>query len=178
METFICNECNTILGEEDEICTECGGYIITHHGNTNNQNQNKAISLNSDIIFLIISAILVACLAYYTLAPYKQDVPPSNPPQLTNKQKLESYFTSSGRCFKLENMIRRIMNDPGSFSHTETTHKIIGDKALITIKYRGKNLFGALVLTNDLAVIDTEGKIEIIDKEILKKFTAEVSKQM
>lgn len=76
------------------------------------------------------------------------------------QESFEKQYSSRGSFLPLENAIMANMNDPSSYKHIETKYIIDYDTgiATFTTKIRGKNAFGALVLTSYAAEYDINNK--------------------
>lgn len=61
-----------------------------------------------------------------------------------------------GSHTELVRMRKKTMDNPKSFEHVETTYRLFGDYAIIVMKYRGENKFGALILTSLTAKVSLE----------------------
>lgn len=66
----------------------------------------------------------------------------------------DNCFSSwDGSHVKLKQLIRENLNDPDSFEHVETKYRLQKDYAVVTMKFRGSNAFGAIVLNQVTAKI-------------------------
>lgn len=70
------------------------------------------------------------------------------------EEKCLSSYDGSNR--ELVGIVKENMNDPDSFEHAETLYKLFKDYAVVVMKYRGKNKFGALVLGSVTAKVNIE----------------------
>ena len=70
------------------------------------------------------------------------------------EEKCLSSYDGSNR--ELVRIVKENMNDPDSFEHAETLYKLFKDYAVVVMKYRGKNDFGALVLGSVTAKVNIE----------------------
>lgn len=70
------------------------------------------------------------------------------------EEKCLSSYDGSNR--ELVRIVKENMNDPDSFEHAETLYKLFKDYAVVVMKYRGKNKFGALVLGSVTAKVNIE----------------------
>jgi len=70
------------------------------------------------------------------------------------EEKCLSSYDGSNR--ELVRIVKENMNDPESFEHVETLYKLFKDYAVVVMKYRGKNRFGALVLGSVTAKVNIE----------------------
>ena len=51
------------------------------------------------------------------------------------------------------------MNDPKSYEHVETVYWDMDDHLIVRTKFRGKNVFGGVVLNWILAKVDIDGNV-------------------
>lgn len=70
----------------------------------------------------------------------------------------------SGANRKLVAIVKNAMNDSESFEHLKTTYKIKNNYAIVTMVYKGKNIFNATVRNT------IKAKVRISDCNILKVF--------
>jgi hypothetical protein len=75
-------------------------------------------------------------------------------PKTSTKLSVQDFFSYTGASYELENKIKQDMNDPDSYEHVETQHKIEGSQIYVTTKFRGKNAFGAKVINRARATLD------------------------
>ncbi|WP_395043652.1 hypothetical protein [Flavobacterium sp.] len=61
-----------------------------------------------------------------------------------------------GSHTELVRMRKKTMGNPKSFEHVETTYRLFGDYAVVYMKYRGENSFGAVILTSLTAKVSLE----------------------
>jgi len=81
------------------------------------------------------------------------------------KQELEKQFSAwDGSHIELERMIKKSMNDPKSYEHVETGYSDYGKFIIVMTKLRGKNAFGAMVLSVVKAKVYNDGRIVIIEQ--------------
>ncbi len=74
--------------------------------------------------------------------------------------KIKNQFSSyDGHNMYLERAIKQSMNDPDSYEHIETTYKTAGDSMIVYSKFRGKNPFNALVVSDAKALMNLDGSI-------------------
>jgi len=81
------------------------------------------------------------------------------------KEFVENCFNAwNGSHIALVRLVKENMHDPKSFEHVETSYKILGEEALIIMKYRGHNKLGVLVLNQvevKVNIKDCQNIIEI-----------------
>jgi len=77
-----------------------------------------------------------------------------------------SFSVFDGSHRGLTRLIKQGLNDPKSYEHVETSHKVMADYMVVTTVFRGKNAFGALVKNQVTAKVDFEGNVlEIIEQD-------------
>ncbi len=76
------------------------------------------------------------------------------------KLKVNSQFSAwNGSHKALEQYIKASMNDPKSYEHVETRYQVNENTITIYTKFRGKNMFNAVVTNEALATADLEGNL-------------------
>ena len=73
-------------------------------------------------------------------------------------------FAADGRCGELCALVKQSMHDPGSFDHVRTGKVKEADHYAVTMTYRGKNRFGALVLEQVTADVYPNGSVANVKK--------------
>lgn len=77
-----------------------------------------------------------------------------------HQAKVKAQFSSwDGSHTNLVKRIKSGMHDPGSYEHVETYYLDRGDHLVVTTKFRGKNVFGALMLNTVQAKVDINGRV-------------------
>lgn len=86
---------------------------------------------------------------------------PKHQKELTKEEKIQKQFSSwDGSHLKLVPYVKRRLNDPGSFKHMETRHKVLlGDSVQVYMEYRAKNAFGGYVPGYVIAVCAPNGDV-------------------
>lgn len=81
-------------------------------------------------------------------------------PAEVRREMLESGFSFwDGSHIELTRLIKKAMNDPGSYEHVETTYIDRGDYLVVTTTFRGRNAFGALVKNSVTAHARLDGSV-------------------
>jgi hypothetical protein len=79
---------------------------------------------------------------------------------------IERHFSSwDGSHMGLTAMIKKNMNEPGSYEHDNTRYLDNGDHLIVITSFRGKNAFGGVVKNSVRAKVDLEGNVVAILKE-------------
>lgn len=75
-------------------------------------------------------------------------------------EKTRKLFSAwDGSLFTLVNYTKKSMNDAKSFEHVETRYSDNGTDLTVWMKFRGKNMLGAMVLNTITAKVDYEGNV-------------------
>lgn len=83
-----------------------------------------------------------------------------DPESMERKDLIKKQFSSwDGSHRGLEKLIKKSMNDPGSYDHEETSYLDKGDHLLVQTKFRGKNAYGGTVLNTVTAKVDFKGNV-------------------
>ena len=83
----------------------------------------------------------------------------------TRKERIESQFHFwDGSHNNLERYIKEHMHDPDSYDHVETVYWDKGNYLIVKTKFRGKNAFGALILSTFEAKVTLDGQILDVKK--------------
>jgi hypothetical protein len=83
----------------------------------------------------------------------------------TKQAKIAAQFSAwNGAHIKLENYIKKNMNEPSSYEHVKTTYDDKGDYLLVITTFRGKNSLGQKVIEKVSAKADVEGNILSVEK--------------
>jgi uncharacterized alpha/beta hydrolase family protein len=134
-------------------------------GNKNNKKEVKKSNVGSLLKTLlgiiIFFAFLFALILFVEPDTYPSDAPKSKTTKTSSKQdKIKTQFSGwDGSHIKLTKLIRKSMNDPGSYEHVETLYFEFDDIIVVTTKFRGKNMFGGVVLQQVSAEVTIDGEI-------------------
>lgn len=78
--------------------------------------------------------------------------------KIARKKLIEQQFSSWDGSHKvLKKAVKQTMHNPDSFKHVETFYNDFGDRIRVTMRYRGTNAFGAVVLQQVKAEFDLQG---------------------
>jgi hypothetical protein len=85
----------------------------------------------------------------------------SPPDTVALRQELiKRQFSSwDGSHINLEKFVKKNMHDPDSYEHVETKYSDSGNKLIVELTYRGKNVFGAKVLNSIKAEVSLYGEV-------------------
>jgi hypothetical protein len=83
------------------------------------------------------------------------------------KEQIRAQFSLwDGSHNNLTDLIKKSMNDPDSYSHIRTNRKRIDDYLIVETRFRGKNVYGGIVMNSVTAKVDFEGNVlEIISEQ-------------
>jgi len=82
------------------------------------------------------------------------------------EKKIQSQFSSwDGSHTNLTKVIKESMNDPKSYEHIKTTYIDMVDYIIVTMEFRGKNAFGALVKNTVRASVSLDGEVLEVIKD-------------
>lgn len=77
--------------------------------------------------------------------------------QQVEKEFRKCFSEWDGSVYEVMAAVKVQMHDPSSFQHVSTTYEVIGDNtAAVTMVFRGRNAFGALILQKALVVIELQ----------------------
>lgn len=77
----------------------------------------------------------------------------------------KQFSNYDGSHYKLEQYVKKAMNDPSSYEHVNTSYWDMKDHIVVTTTFRGKNGFGAIVKTTVKANVSMDGDVlEIISQ--------------
>jgi hypothetical protein len=84
----------------------------------------------------------------------------STPKEETRKEQIEKNFSAwNGAHYGLTEVIKKVMNDPGSYEHVETVYWDKSDYLVVKTIFRGKNAFGGVVMNWITAKVDLNGNV-------------------
>ena len=76
------------------------------------------------------------------------------------QEKIKKLFSAwDGSLYSLVSQTKKSMNDAKSFEHVETRYSDNGTNLTVWMKFRGKNMLGAMVLNTITAKVDYEGNV-------------------
>lgn len=113
-----------------------------------------------EIVLILIGMLVLSSIFAYFMSPSK---PVS--PEEARKELIKKEFSAwDGSHFKLEEYIKKSMNDPNSYEHIETRYWDRGEFLVVQTTFRGKNAFGGVVKNSIKAKVGLDGSImEVID---------------
>ena len=80
--------------------------------------------------------------------------------ELARFEQIKAQFSAwDGSHIALKSAVKNSINDSKSFEHVETRYADNGDTITVTMRFRGANAFGAIVLDEVTAVFDLEGNM-------------------
>ncbi len=157
MSMLNCPECNKRVSEKVTSCPKCG-YPFS-------QGECKKIVKKETNIRQFGCLFIIGIIFLIGYAISSIEIEPSKPKTKTRKEKIESLFSLyDGSHRKLEQHIKKIMNDPNSYEHIETRYSDKGKYILVSTKFRGNNAFGGKVVSQVWGEIDLKGNLIKIRK--------------
>lgn len=73
---------------------------------------------------------------------------------------IEKQFSPwDGSHIQLERLIKKSMNDPGSYEHVKTVYSDHGNYLIVETTFRGRNAFNALILNTVRAKVALDGTV-------------------
>lgn len=116
-----------------------------------------------------LSALAVAFFIFIAFGSGDDDSSKTNAdgtPKTERQIQLEKQFSAwDGSHIELTKLIKKAMNDPGSYEHVETVYWDMKDHIVVRTTYSGKNAFGGRVKNWVKAKADNNGNIiEIIEE--------------
>ncbi|CAD6366722.1 hypothetical protein SHEWT2_01203 [Shewanella hafniensis] len=144
---YTCSKCNSVFPFSNMknrlTCPKCGKF------------DNLSVTIN------IIVVVVVLSFAYWMFSPSKDTskTAPSSHQQTVNRQ----FSGWDGSHNGLVKFVKANLKDPSSFEHVKTQYTDKYNYLIVTMQYRGKNSFGAIVTEEVVAKTDMNGKVlEII----------------
>lgn len=81
-------------------------------------------------------------------------------PEELRKKEIEKEFSAwDGSHRGLTRAIKKVMNDPSSYDHVETSYSDRGDHLIVKTIFRGSNAFGAIVRNTIKAKVSNDGQV-------------------
>lgn len=116
-----------------------------------------------------LSALAVAFFIFIAFGSGDDDSSKTNAdgtPKTERQTQIEKQFSAwDGSHIELTKLIKKAMNDPGSYEHVETVYWDMKDHIVVRTTYSGKNAFGGRVKNWVTAKVDNNGNIiEIIEE--------------
>lgn len=118
-------------------------------------------------VVIVLFAILFGLIGFMNaISPDDEDMPGNTTVTYVPKTKWDIWIeqqTSAwdGSCRPVEQLIKKQLNDPGSYEHVETRYRPNADTSAFTVytQFRAKNGFGALMLTAYQAEVSYNGTV-------------------
>lgn len=132
--------------------------------------ERKKINIKTLKIFtFIFGFILMICVVeQVTRTPEEQAKMDEQQAEIDRENSINHHFSGwDGSHIALAIMIKNSLNDPDSYEHVDTRYNDNGATLLVQTKFRGRNVFGGMIL--ETVVADTDavtGKVlEIVSHE-------------
>jgi len=175
MALITCPECKKKISESAKSCPNCGYQLTTEKVKEIKKNEYELKkSLGIGCIFLIIILFILYITGLFSTNQTKKSTPVTKDTihqkkktkEEIRKEKIEIYFSAwDGSHIGLTKLIKGSMHDPSSYKHVETGYQDKGDHLIVKTTFRGKNVFGGIVMNWVIAKVDLEGNVlEIIEQ--------------
>lgn len=80
-------------------------------------------------------------------------------PQELRTERIGNGFAADGSHRELVQIVKRGLHNPDSFQHVQTSYRDLGDSLEVTMQYRARNVFNALVLSEVKAKTTLDGEV-------------------
>lgn len=151
-----CVECKRQVSEAAESCPHCGNPIddvVLEEMKTLSAKEKREATFFAGCGVIVVLLLVVVCAV--------RDAP--NKPKTaaeSRRELLSRHFDPwDGSHTGLTSYIKKHMNDPASYEHVETRYGDRGDHLIIFTKFRGKNMFGGVVVNSCTATVDLNGNV-------------------
>lgn len=165
MAMITCPECKKEMSETADSCPNCG-YQLTAEKvveiKKKEQQAQKGCGIGCLLIIIII--VVLYMVSSFSSDPTKNTAPKTK--EETRKEQIKKNFSAwDGSHRGLTELIKKTMNDPGSYEHVETVYEDKGDHLVVKTTFRGKNAFGGVVKNWIKVKVDLSGNvIEVISQ--------------
>lgn len=147
-----CRECSNTVSTEAKTCPKCG---------IKNPAKKELSWPAAFIIFAVGIIILSSLFGEDTTQPET----PKTPEQIRKEQIQKGFSAWDGTHIELEKIIKKSMNDRASYEHVKTVYYDMDDHLIVKTQFRGKNIFGGMVINEVTAKADLNGNVlEIISQ--------------
>lgn len=148
-----CKECGKEVSKKAETCPHCGVPL---------KKQATKYGCGTLILLGIVTFILIGVFS-------SNDTSTTSTPKSQEeirKERIQKHFSAwDGSHRGLTEIIKKSMNDPGSYKHEETAYWDKGDHLIVKTTFRGKTAFGGVVKNWVMAKIDLNGNvIEVVSQ--------------
>lgn len=147
-----CRECGNTVSTEAKTCPKCGI-----------KNPTKK-ELSWPVAFIIFTVVIIIISSLFG-EDNTQPETPKTPEQIRSDQILKGFSAWDGTHIELEKIIKKSMNDRASYEHVKTVYYDMDDHLIVKTQFRGKNIFGGMVINEVTAKADLNGNVlEIISQ--------------
>lgn len=165
MALIACPECKKKISDTAGSCPNCG-YQLTPDKLAEIKKKEQQAQKNLGIGCL---SIIVIVFVIYLIGSFSSDSGKTSAPKTQEeirKEQIGKHFSAwDGSHRGLTELIKKSMNDPGSYEHVETVYWDKGDHLIVKTTFRGKNAFGGFVKNWVMAKVDLNGNvIEVISQ--------------
>lgn len=159
-----CEECGHDVSSQAEKCPGCGCPPPKPENKPSSPKKDKLIDSTLYAVLGIFILIIAIGVIHKFFNP--TDEIPQQTAQQSRQEKINKGFLKySGAHIGLQVAIKHYMNDPDSYEHIKTNYTDHGDHLIVNTQFRGKNMFGGLVINEVSAKTDLDGNVlEIISQ--------------
>ena len=144
-----CRECGNSVSTEAKTCPKCG---IKNPA-------KKELSWAAAFIIVTSAIIIISSLFGKTQRNRRHQNTGTNQKRTDTK----GFSAWDGTHIELKNN-KKSMNDRASYEHVKTVYYDMDDHLIVKTQFRGKNIFGGMVI-NEVTAKPTDGKVlEIINQ--------------
>lgn len=157
MALITCGECSKEISDQAAACPSCGA---PRKGSPKQQDAKPAKSSLGAVKWLI--AIMFGIFVFNVATDY-QDYSGSTSKAAqktrTAEDKIKSQFHAwDGSHMALERKIKGLLRDPDSYEHIETRYSREGNTLKLYTKYRARNGFGGMAVSEVIATTTVDGE--------------------
>ncbi len=169
-----CSDCGHQISPKAKSCPSCGAPRVVKQGPTAGGPPQDFLKATEAVLKSVIGLIVVVGVLTVFFGGDEEENPESTAvqeqriltPKELRQQRIEEQFSGwDGSHRNLEKYIKRFLNDPDSYEHSETRYNDKGSYLEVLTIYRAKNGFGAMRLGAVKAKVSLDGEVmEILDE--------------
>lgn len=163
-----CQDCKKSISDKAASCPKCGCPITREFI----EKYRIEEAWEKKLIWCIVGILVIIFIIIANTSENKT-VQAMSPSEIRNDKIKNIFSYLGGSNKKLIDLVKSNMNDPSSFQHVETKYKFLESKEgfegrheilIVTMKFRQKNIFGAIVLNEVRAILSLEGEVLYVDE--------------
>jgi hypothetical protein len=148
-----CKECGKEVSKKAETCPHCGVPL------------KKQPSQYGCGTLILIGIVVFILIVVFSSSDTSKTSAPKTSKQIRTERIEKNFSAWDGSHMGLVELIKKMMNDPGSYEHVETVYWDKGDHLIVKTTFRGKNAFGGVVKNWVMAKVDLNGNVlEVISQ--------------